>query len=403
MDEGTKIRNTQIVQFFFIMTVIGFIGNLRGILLPSIKQSLGINYTDIGFMIFISSIGYMCANLIGGIAGDRFGQRRVIMFGFTILPLGILGLSYTRSFPALLVFMTLVSIGLGSFDIGLNSLAPGIFIVNTAVMMNTMHFFYGVGSSASPKFAGWLLLKGLPWYSIYTYSLIIVALAFIPFILSPVKAASNTQHTSGASVFKLMTDIRILLFIGILGFSEAAEVGLGSWLVNFLQVERGMNQSISAQFMFYFFLIYTVGRMLGGHVVERLGYIRTVAASSAIVILLLIGGLSLDNRWTILFSITGFFISIMFPTIIAVISKVFHNNSSSVIGVVLTFAGMIGMMANWFIGRLNDSIGVFEGFASIPCYEVAFLVLLGILSRYLKAVNDKEELKQVEQGAGTVS
>ncbi len=380
-------KNTTVVVFtFLIMMLIGFVGNLRGVLLPAIKQNLSISYTSFGLLIFITGIGYMIAVMAGGIISDKLGHRKVFIFAFMLVTMGIAGIAYTGSFPVLVVTMTLLYMGLGSFDVAVNTLAPRLFVANTAVMMNIMHLFFGVGSSASPKIASWLMAGEVSWNLIYTFSLIMIAAAFVLFLFCPLNLGSaSVRPAEKASLTSLLANKKVWLLIGVLGFCEATEVGFTSWFINFLQVERGLDAGSSAQYMFYFFLAYVIGRVLGGHIAERVGYIRTVAASVSIVAILFACGLFLGAGWEILFSLMGPFISVMFPTMIALIAKEFRQGAGSVMGIILTSAGLICMFTNSLIGKLNDSMGVFAGFAAILAYAMLILVFLGVLSRYLAA------------------
>jgi len=379
-----NIKNKQITLLLFsIMLIIGFVGNLRGVLLPSIKQSLGISYSDIGLMIFITSLGYFTSTFIGGFIGDKIGQKKILAFGFIVVTIGLIAIFYTRSFLLLILTMLILNIGMGCFDIGLNSLAPKIFIANTAVMMSMMHVFFGLGSAASPKLASWMLSKSISWNSIYLCSLVLIAGVFIFFIFSPMEISTPTKSSIRLPLSSLLKDRRIWLFIGVFGFCEATEVGISTWLINFLQVVRGLSKGSSAQYMFYFFIIYTIGRIFGGYIAEKLGYVKTVITFIIMAILLLICGILLGGSCLILFSLTGFFISIMYPTMVTIIAKEYPQGLSSISGVVMTAAGLMSVAANWIIGRLSDKIGVLPGFAIIPVYAAIAAALLIILKRYL--------------------
>lgn len=383
MFEDKTKKTSLILLAFSIMFIIGFTGNMRGILLPAIKSSLAINYSSIGTMIIVSGLGYMSSTFINGFLCDKFGHKKVLAFGFALVFLGLVGLGFTRSFTILLLTMAILYLGLGSFDIALNSLTPRIFTVNTAIMVSFMHVFYGLGSAFSPKIGGWLLLKNIPWYTVYLYSIALVAFVFVLFIFSPsLPSPDNTQYAA-IPVKKLLTDKKVWLFIGVLGFCESTELGISGWLVNFLQAVRGMDEGSSSQYMFYFFITFTIGRVFGGYIAEKLGYVRTILLFVSTSILLFAGGLLLGNNFVILFSAIGFFVSIMFPTMITIISKEFPQNGSSAMGLIITAAGLTGMISNWLIGILNDAFGVNLGFASILIFAFVIILLLSLLSKTL--------------------
>ena len=49
--------------------------------------------------------------------------------------------------------------GLGFFEIGLNGVGVRIFTVNSALKLNLLHFFFGLGSIGGPWFSG-LIAQG---------------------------------------------------------------------------------------------------------------------------------------------------------------------------------------------------------------------------------------------------
>lgn len=396
MKSSKTINMRTILLLFSIMVIIGFVGNLRGALLPSIKKDLSISYSDIGLMIFVTSLGYFSSTFFGGIIGDRIGQRKVLAFGFAVITIGLIGILFTKSFFILLITMLILNTGLGCFDIGLNSLASRVFVTNTAIMMSMMHVFFGLGSSASPKIAGFMLSKNIEWNYIYFSAIALIGTVFVLYATTPIKYVSSQGKTPRIPLSTLFKDKRLWLFIGVLGFCEATEGGIGTWLINFLQIERGLSKSESTQYMFYFFLIYTVGRIFGGYLAEKLGYIRTIISFVIITIVLFVSGLFLGNSWAILFSLTGFSISIMYPTMVTVISKEFTEGISSALGIIMTAAGLMSVGSSLLIGKINDSIGVSAGIAMIPVFASVAVVLLFILRGFLRPPIEKIAVKSAD-------
>ena len=148
-----------IVLVFLCMAVFGFIENFKGTLIPSIRSQFGVDYGAIGIMLLVSSFGYIFATLIGGLVADRLGKKSILMFGFILL-IAAAALFYTaNSFTMTVVLMLLISTGFGCMEVGVNSLGAQIFLVNSAVMMNLTHLFYGLGSTVSPKYVGTVLAR----------------------------------------------------------------------------------------------------------------------------------------------------------------------------------------------------------------------------------------------------
>ena len=102
-----------IVLVFLCMAVFGFIENLKGTLIPSIRSQFGVDYSAIGIMLLIPSCGYLLATLTGGLAADKLGKKAILMFGFIILTVAAALFYVANSFPVTVVLLLMVSIGFG--------------------------------------------------------------------------------------------------------------------------------------------------------------------------------------------------------------------------------------------------------------------------------------------------
>ena len=90
-----------------------------------------------------------------------------------------------------------------------------------------------------------------------------------------------------------------------------------------------------------------LGRLKGGYIAEKLGYIKIILYFAIASVVLFASGMLLGNQFAFLFSCIGFFASIMFPTMMSVIMKEFPTGTSSVMGFVISAAGGINMLVNW--------------------------------------------------------
>lgn len=391
MKKNTQLKHL-IVLVFLCMAIFGFIENIKGTLIPSIRVQFGVDYSSIGMMLLISSFGYLLATLIGGLAADKLGKKVIIVFGFIVLIAAAVLFYLANSFPVTVALLFLISAGFGCIEVAVNSLGAQIFIRNAAVMMNLTHLFYGLGSSISPKYAGSMLAKNLPWNYVYTITLAILVpgLIYLAFLRFP--EASIDEKENKFPIAQMIRDKKIWLIIGTLGFCNTADIGLANWLVNFLQAVRGMNVDQSSLYMTFYFAAFMLGRLIGGHIAERLGYIKIILYFTIASILLFTSGMLLGNKFVFLFSCIGFFVSIMFPTMISIIMKEYTSGTSSVMGFVMAATGGITMIFNWVIGKINDILNVNAGFMSIVIYMMLVIVFIIPLRKTLefdKSLNKK--------------
>lgn len=368
---------------FGSMLTFGFAENIKGTLIPPIREAFQVGYADIGVMLFISSFGYLTATFAGGLAGDRFGQKVVIGVGFILIFLSGLGMLFAPSFVLVCMFIFTLNMGFGCQEVGVNSLGARIFVRNSALMMNLTHFFYGVGSMAGPTAAAQLLLSGRSWGEVFAIACSAVILVGVVLAAARFPASTGQQSERRLAVGEVARNGTMWLFIGVLSLMVVVELGMGNWLVSYLQGAHGMNADESAGYLSLFFLFFTFGRLVGGYVVERLGYIRVVFSLGVLMLVLHAGGLALPHAAGLLFSLTGLCVSVMYPTFMAMIMKEFRVGTGSVMGFVITAVAAVNMLMNWLIGQVFDVLGVATGFGIFMVLVVAALSLLALLSKRL--------------------
>jgi fucose permease len=93
----------------------------------------------------------------------------------------------------------------------------------------------------------------------------------------------------------------------------------------------------------------------------------------------LIGGLFGPKGISFLLPFTGFFFSIIFPTLTAAASDTHTENGNTILGVLFTFAGLGGMIGPWLVGLGSDLLGLQAGFSFNILFVFILLVSVAIL------------------------
>jgi fucose permease len=386
MSDTPNTRRTQgllVAVAFGSMLLFGFVENIKGAVIPSIREMFQVSYASVGVMLFIGSAGYLTATFLGGLAGDRFGQKRVIGTGYLLILLAGLGMALAASFAQVCVLMFVLNAGFGCLEVGVNSLGARIFLRNSALMMNLTHFFYGVGSMGGPAYAAGMLVNDTPWGRIYALAVFAVVVVLLVLLLARFPSSAERQKEQRLSIRQVAATGKVWLFVLVISLLVIVEVGIGNWLVSYLRGTYAMGEDQSAQWLSLFFLFFTLGRLFGGYIVEKMGYVRCIATFIVVILALYAGGFALGQSGVILFSLIGFFISTMYPTFMAMIMKEFPVATGSVMGFIITAVAAVSMVVNWIVGQTSDLLGVGVGFGSFMIYAALALVSLVILNRHL--------------------
>ena len=364
---------------FLAFFVFGFTDNLKGPTLPSMLAELGITYGTGGNIFFGEYLGFLIATLITGILADRFGLKSVIILAGVFLGIGISGYSTFQSAITLSASLFIIGMGLGALELGPNAIIISLYHERKGLYLNLMSVMHGLGSLVAPLFAGLLLSMGMSWRMTYRFDLLLVALFVIIFIFLRFPKAEETTQIDFRHIPQIAFKGQLPWFYSAIAFYVAAEIGMASWLVTFLQDVRGASVASSTQALALFFFMLMVGRLIGAFFVHRIGYLRSILFMSIGGIICIIGGLYGPKELSLLLPLTGFFFSIIFPTITAAVSDTHSVNANTILGLLFTFAGLGGIIGPLFIGWGSDLLGLQKGFSIIIVYMMILIVSVVIL------------------------
>lgn len=374
-----KKINIRAVTLVFIMMIMAAVVENKGIFIPLFKSDFSVNNTEIGLMLTVASLGYIMCTYIGGSLCDKLGQKKVIIIGLSIISFSLFMLSLTKSFLFLLIVMFILNTGLGLTEIAINTVIPVLFLSYQAIFMNLTHFCYGLGGTIGQRVTGLLINGGVGWKSIYfvlalVYLVILIYASCINMPHKHTEASSKASNKHGIFKNKL-----IYFYIAALGFYVSAEIGTSNWFINFMKEKYAFNNDRSSFYLALFTGLFAFGRLIGGFIVEKTGYLRTVIYSLILAFVLFISGMALGRNGLIIISISGLFFSIVFPTVVLSISSAFKDKSSYYVGIVITGSSFTNMVMNMLIGYLNDNIGIYGAFYIIPISLLISLIFVFLI------------------------
>ena len=356
--------------------VFGLTDNLKGPTLPAMLQEMNISYGMGGNIFFGQYLGFLIATLFTGVLADRFGLKKVILLAGIIMLLGVSGYSSSQTTWLLAASLFVLGLGLGGMELGPNALIVSLHRERKGLFLNLMSVFHGLGSMIAPFAAGWLLNASVNWRDIYRWELLFILVFFFYFVFIrfPVKDVREREAIDFKQLPKVAFKPSLVWYYISIALYVAAEIGIASWLVTFMQQERSLTVTASAGTLTIFFGTIMLGRFIGGFIVHSIGYLRSVLIASLAAMLCIAVGLFGPPYLSFFLPLTGLFFSIIFPTITAAISDTQTENVNSTLGVLFTYAGTGGMLGPWIIGWASDAFGLRVGFS----VNLVFTLLLTV-------------------------
>src|SRR6056297_887783 len=142
---------------FLFIIVDGITSQVRGALLPSIKESFTVSDSLLGLVAPAGTLGYLLAAVAVGFAATRLDTRRFLLVGAGGTALFLALLSQVPTYALLLVFLLGQGVTIGVFR-GLDRpLLSTLYPENRGRLFNLYALTWAVGAAAGPLFVNRIL------------------------------------------------------------------------------------------------------------------------------------------------------------------------------------------------------------------------------------------------------
>ena len=389
------------MTFLICMIYVAFISlglpdSLFGSAWPVIQPAFGVPLSWAGLVTMTISGGTIVASLLSDRLTYRFGAAKVTAASVGMTAAALIGFSFVRSFPWLVVCAVPLGLGAGAVDAALNNYVALHF---SSRHMSWLHCFWGLGASVSPYIMGFWLRRDLRWDRGYlTVGLLQAVLCAALFLSLPVwkkgsekreKEAPRTAPKTLRQIFSLQG----IFYVLIAFFAYCALEGVAfSWTGTYLVRARAVSPDAAARFTSFFYLGMTLSRFLTGFFADRLGDAKMIRCSFFVIF----GGLALTllpvssvAPTLVGLLIAGFGAGPVYPAVIHATPDVFgRENSQAVVGVQMASAYTGTTFMPPLFGLLANAVGV----RPFPFVLTGFALLSFFMTELLHRRTNRKEV-----------
>ncbi len=374
---------------FAAFVLVGANDGALGVLLPGIQRYYSVDKATVALIFLCGTAGFLAAALVSGLLLERLGTRRLLGLGAGVFGLGAALVGLLLPFPALLAAVLLLYSGVGALDAGLNAYIAGL--PDNTARLNYLHAFYGVGALLGPLLASGVTAVGLGWQLVYWIWLVLgVALLGGIWLLFQGSALHRAAAVQSGNVLADALKLRavwpaavfLMLYVG-------GEASLGNWSYSLLTEVRGIAPLPAGWTVSGFWLGLTLGRLALGRVSRRLGDQGLVQLCLAGVVtgLLLVWLSPLPMPSALGLWLTGFALGPIYPTTIALISRIAPARLlPAAVGFLSSAGGVGGALLPWAAGNLAQALGL----SSLLPYVIALTALMLLCWWVLQAVSSAD-------------
>ncbi len=383
-----------------IYLIWGAIASLNDLLIPYLKNEFSLTFSQAMRVQLVFYAAYFFLSIPCGQLARHYGYRSGILVGLFGAIGGCLLMvagSQANSYGFILMAIFVLASGITMLQVSANPYATTLGRESTAPSRLTLvQSFHSLGTTVGPYFGAILIFSSYLAASnnplLAPYAILAVMLILITLVFTRLEARlHNTSKLSeGFHLVRLLkAHPRLLLGTAGIFFYVGAEISIGSFLVNYLEMHSiaGMDHGTAGKFVAVYWGFALIGRYVGSVMLRIIAPRRLLLIYSCIATTLVatsIGSGGLLAMWSIL--LVGFFNSIMFPTIFALTINEVKDEAQSASGV-LCLGIVGGAVISQLQGILADHIGIQMAFIlPMLCYvyiAVYALTALGTKKQHL--------------------
>ena len=365
-----------LVLIYIAFISLGLPDSLLGSGWPVMHRDLSVPISYMGIISMVISGGTVISSLLSDKLTRKFGTQKVTVVSVFLTAAALLGFSFSNQFWMLILFAVPYGVGAGAIDAALNNY---IALHYSSRHMSWLHCFWGVGTIVSPFIMSYALTNST-WN--FGYRLIgfiqmgigLLLLFTLPvWKVNPKKTESDNQKAGLISVLKIKGVPSLLL--GFFAYC-AAEATAMNWASTYLVEVKDIATDRAARFASLFYIGLTVGRFLGGFIMNRLGDRKMILIGTGILACGIILLLLPTKNATVSLSgliIIGLGCAPIYPCIIHSTPNNFGaENSGVIIGIQMACA----YIGSTFMPPLFGLLGNLVSFSIFPFFLAVFMCLM---------------------------
>jgi MFS family permease len=363
-----RVLQSYLIIFSGHLAVLGSLGFARfgySMILPSMKESLGLTYTQMGIMASGNFSGYMVFAVLGGLLASKYGARVVMTTSLALVGVSMLLTGFVENFTQALILRCLAGVGSGGANIsamalpaswvstrrrgsasGLIASGSGVGLVSTGFLVPILNENFG----------------GLGWR--YSWLLLGVLTLIFTIICSIImRGGLRVSRRDGTSGWREVGADIMLWRVGIIYFMFGLSYVIyitffGAYLVK----EICLTEQYAGELWALVGLLSLFSGPLWGHISDKIGrgYTLTLIYFTQSISLLLFaqGSVMMSiGVSVILFGVTAWSI----PTVVAAYSGDHFGSrlASSALGFLTLFFGIGQSIGPTVAGHIADVTGSF--------------------------------------------
>jgi MFS family permease len=353
-----------------------------GASLPSLRDKLGLDATQIAIMLFCAGAAAILSMQIGGRLADAIGAREITLAAVPFLIAGMITIGLAQIYAVAIIGSVLIGLGNGAMDVAMNAMGVQVEAARQRPIMSSFHAFWSIGNfigaGAVLLLATVLGLKGGEVVTPLSISLAVLTLVGLGILFKITPEAAVVHHTVDGVRTRIPTVAWVLAAMALaFGLAEGTALDWSSLHVTDV---AGVDPTTGAVGLIAVSSFMVVIRLLGDRLVARFGRRAVVrfgglcAAIGYLTVTVVSGLPLLILGW----ALVGFGVGMIAPQVYALSG---HIGGGRALAVVVTFGYAAFLLGPAFVGFLVNLLGIHHAMAVPALLCVGIIALASTMPR----------------------
>lgn len=389
MKSTWKIRVALALNFF----VISILLNTVGIVIARVIEDYGVSGAQAASLEAFKDLSIAGASFLLASYVPRFGYRRTMLLGLMAVMLASMLVASVTGFWVTPVLYATIGISFALMKTAVYSTIGLIAETQSqhTGLLNNLEGVFQVGAMSGPLLFAFMIGFSR-WTDTYWLlaTLILIALVLMWFTrLDEHEIEEHAEEAGLLEMLKLLKRPIVWTFVICALLYVMIEQSFGTWLPRFHEQIFGLSAAVASGFMSFYFGSIALSRFVAGYLVKRVPWIvlsltylaLAFVVTLAVVLLTSEGEPETITSWVqaprlaFLFSMVGFFIGPIYPTVSSIVlTKMPKTQQAGMTGLIIIFSALGGTTGSLITGRLTDILNTHDAFF-FPLVPIALLAL----------------------------
>ena len=388
MNKQVEISPLKSVKAFYpLMVVSGFVQLIIPSTIHNIMGEFHLTEGEVSILPLVYFIGMMLSAIFVTHLIHRFLVKKLILTAALLICTSLASASLSQEFDIFAFFCFFAGIGNGILII-----LPGVYVTNvlskeSARIQSALFGFLSFGYIVGPLIPGLIEKLNISWrWAIAAPGLFMVPL-IIPLVFTNLGRISKVEKLSIRSVKEIISfNPRFFagLFVALI-LGGGASQGFITWIITFLENERGMLQGSAHLVLSGVGVSLVLGRLVCGNLTKRFSTYKILIIISIVSLFLVFFApfpkYVLIN--IVLFLLASLFFSGILPLFLSAASVYPKSESSSTYTLLFIALAIGSLFFPYIIGQIFELLGAVTGLSSVAILFIGVLVCLFLIRNAL--------------------